>query len=91
MELVVVIGLVLTILNIIDKVYTAWDKSRQSGANQAITRVDIDILRQGNAEIGVKIDRMANKMDSHGERLTRVEESLKQAHKRMDSLEQRHV
>ncbi|MHC1750743.1 MAG: hypothetical protein AB9856_20920 [Cellulosilyticaceae bacterium] len=60
------------------------------GAMQ-VTQSDIGAIRQGNASILVQLDKMDTKMDNYQERLVRVEESAKSAHKRIDSLEQKHV
>ena len=87
--IVLAAGLLLTMLNIVNWVLARYEKAKSVGANDAITKADIDILRQGNASISIKIDKMDSKMDDYQERLVRVEESSKQAHKRIDGLEGR--
>jgi hypothetical protein len=80
--IVMAAGLALTILNI-------WDKIKTTGKAEGITTSDITTIKTGNATILVQLDKMDNKMDNYQERLVRVEESSKQAHKRIDSLEHR--
>lgn len=87
--IVTVIGLILTVLNILDKLVGNRDRVKREGAKQAITETDVSTIKQGNASILVQLDKMDNKMDNFAERLVRVEESAKSAHKRIDSLEGR--
>lgn len=87
---IAVIGLLLTLLNIADRIYTNRNRIKQEGAKEQITQSDISAIRQGNATIMVQLDKMDTKMDNYQERLVRVEESTKSAHKRIDSLEVRH-
>ena len=84
-----IFGLLLTIINIWDKLYTSRQRTMQQGASLQATESDMQVLRQGNASILVKLDKMDNKMDNMNERLIRVEESNKSAHHRIDGLEGR--
>lgn len=81
------IGLILTLLNITDRLYAQKTRTKQQGAQEQITQSDIHTLRQGNATISIQLDKIDNKMDSYQERLIRVEESTKHAHSRIDSIE----
>lgn len=85
-----ILGLILTILNIYDKVTTNRQRVLQQGASHQATESDMQVLRQGNASILVKLDKMDSKIDNMNERLIRVEESVKSAHHRIDGLEGRH-
>ena len=62
-------------------------EAKEQGKKEATTDVELTTVRQGNAQILVKLDKMDSKMDNYQERLIRVEESTKSAHKRIDSLE----
>lgn len=84
-----ILGLVLTILNIYDKVITNRQRVLQQGARNQSAENDIEVIRQGNASILLKLDKMDGKMDDINERLIRVEESTKSAHHRIDGLEGR--
>lgn len=88
--IVTVISLILTVLNILDKLISNRDRVKREGAKQAITETDVSTIKQGNASILVQLDKMDNKMDNFAERLVRVEESAKSAHKRIDNLEGRY-
>ena len=88
--IVTVISLILTVLSILDKLISNRDRVKREGAKQAITETDVSTIKQGNASILVQLDKMDNKMDNFAERLVRVEESAKSAHKRIDNLEGRH-
>lgn len=85
-----ILGLVLTVLNIYDKVITNRQRVLQQGARTQSAENDIEVIRQGNASILLKLDKMDGKMDDINERLIRVEESTKSAHHRIDGLEGRH-
>lgn len=85
----VLFGLLLTCLNIWDKVNSNRQRVMQEGASHQATTSDMDVLRQGNATIIVQLDKMDSKMDNMNERLIRVEESTKSAHHRIDGLEGR--
>ncbi|ACL20990.1 hypothetical protein DesLBE_0383 [Desulfitobacterium sp. LBE] len=56
--------------------------------NTAI-RTDMEYLKRGVDDIRIEQRAQGQRMDTMGERLTRVEESSKQAHKRIDRLEQK--
>jgi hypothetical protein len=52
-------------------------------------RTDMEYLKRGVDDIRLEQRSQGQKMDVFGERLTRVEESSKQAHKRIDRIEQK--
>lgn len=87
--IVTLAGLILTFLNIADRIYNAKNKIKQEGAKEQVTQVDISTIKQGNASILVQLEKIDTKMDNYQERLIRVEESTKQAHKRIDGIEGR--
>ena len=52
-------------------------------------RTDMEYLKRGVDDIRIEQRSQGQRMDALGERVTRVEESSKQAHKRIDRLEQK--
>ncbi len=64
-----------------------FKEAKEQGKKEGSTDVELTTVRQGNAQILVKLDKMDSKMDNYQERLIRVEESTKSAHKRIDNLE----
>lgn len=90
MEIAVIVtglGVILTVLNIIDRLMSSRNRIREAGAREALTESDVRALRSGNATILVTLDKIDGKLDNHAERITRVEEKVQQAHRRIDKLE----
>lgn len=52
-------------------------------------RTDMEYLKRGVDDIRLEQRTHGQRVDAMGERLTRVEESSKQAHKRIDRIEQK--
>ncbi|KTE93552.1 hypothetical protein [Desulfitobacterium hafniense] len=52
-------------------------------------RTDMEYLKRGVDDIRLEQRTQGQRVDAMGERLTRVEESSKQAHKRIDRMEQK--
>lgn len=64
------------------------DKDNRSDAHEsAIVRTKLDNIYQGVDTIRVDLKANEKQMVHLGERITRVEESSKQAHRRLDKLE----
>ena len=61
----------------------------KEGADDSSIRGDVKYMRNSFDELRLDVKEVARKQDNQGERLTRVEESCKQAHKRIDGMEQR--
>ncbi|MCM1221523.1 MAG: hypothetical protein NC548_44300 [Lachnospiraceae bacterium] len=57
------------------------------GNNDGGLRADVKYMRNSFDELRLDVKEVARKQDALGERLTRVEESVKSAHKRIDSCE----
>ena len=55
---------------------------------QAALRTDLEYLKRGIDDIRLEQKAQGQRIDAIAERLTRVEESAKQAHKRIDRIEQ---
>ncbi len=54
-----------------------------------IINVKLDNINSSNREIKDQIFSLSDKVDSHGDRIIKVEESCKQAHHRLDTIENR--
>lgn len=60
---------------------------QEAGAD-ALQRADVDYIKRGVDDIRLEQRVQGQRIDALSERVTRVEESAKQAHKRMDRLEE---
>lgn len=60
---------------------------RKDGAQDGELRASVNYIRQGVDDLRVEIRAAGQRYDVLAERVTRVEESAKQAHKRIDRLE----
>lgn len=60
---------------------------REDAAEDGELRANIDYIRRGVEELKLEIKARGQQYDMLAERVTRVEESAKQAHKRIDRLE----
>ena len=56
-------------------------------SSDAVQRADVEYIKRGVDDIRVDMRLQGQKVDGLSERVTRVEESTKQAHKRIDKLE----
>lgn len=56
-----------------------------------VLRTDMEYLKRGIDDIRFDIRKQGERLDGQAERLTRLEESAKQAHKRIDKLENENV
>ena len=64
------------------------DEIAQEATQDASLHTDVSYIKTGIVDIRVDIRALGARMDGMNERLTRVEESAKQAHKRLDKLEE---
>lgn len=62
---------------------------RTDSREEAAMRADVEYIKRGVDDIRVEQRAMRQDMSDLTERVTRVEESSKQAHKRIDRVEQR--
>lgn len=60
---------------------------RQDTKDSAILSTKLDFITSGVKSIEIKLEAQDSKFNMFSERVTRVEESAKQAHKRMDDIE----
>jgi peptidoglycan hydrolase CwlO-like protein len=61
--------------------------NRHEGEHDGEIKGDIKYMRNSFDDLRLDVKEVARKQDSQSERITRVEESVKQAHKRIDTLE----
>lgn len=61
----------------------------KEATQDASLHTDVSYIKSGIVDIRVDLREIGNRMDGMNERLTRVEESSKQAHKRIDKLEEK--
>jgi peptidoglycan hydrolase CwlO-like protein len=60
---------------------------KSDGQENAELKAELGYIRKGVDDIRIDIKTSEKQMQQHGERITRLEESSKQAHKRIDKLE----
>lgn len=60
---------------------------REDAAEDGELRANVDYIRKGVEELKLEIKARGQQYDMLAERVTRVEESVKQAHKRIDKIE----
>lgn len=60
----------------------------QESAADAVQRADVEYIKRGVDDMKVGQKLQGQRFEAFSERLTRVEESAKQAHKRIDRLEE---
>lgn len=82
-----VLGVTLTVLNIVDRLFSTKDRIRRDGAIDAVTQSDITALRSGNASILVGLDKIDGKIDNHAERITRSEGKIEALETRVEKIE----
>lgn len=65
------------------------EEIKERTKENAVISGKLDLINLSNQEIKEQITSLVSKVDSHGDRLTKTEESLKSVWKRIDSIEQR--
>lgn len=65
------------------------DEVAQEATADASLQTDVSYIKRGIDDIRVDVRIQNQRMDGLSERLTRVEESAKQAHKRLDRLDEK--
>ena len=61
--------------------------AKEDGAEDAALKADVGYIKRGVDDIRVDLRAQGQRVDGLTERVTRVEESAKQAHKRLDRLD----
>lgn len=91
---VTTISAVIGIVGAISGVALGWsgyarthnNKTRKDAEHDAILRTDMDYIKRGVDDIKLEQKMQHNEMNELSERVTRIEESTKQAHKRIDGI-----
>lgn len=87
------IGVVATLSGIVlgwsARAKEAKKEVRKDAELDTALRTDMEYLKRGVDDIRIEQRSQGQRVDVMGERLTRVEESSKQAHKRIDRMEQK--
>ena len=65
---------------------TAKHDTKEEARSDAAVRADIEYIKRGIEDIRLEQRAQGKRFDELAERVTRVEESAKQAHKRIDDL-----
>lgn len=63
-------------------------EAEESAEAEAVQRADVEYIKRGVDDMKVEQKLQGQRFEAFSERLTRVEESAKQAHKRIDRLEE---
>lgn len=63
------------------------DVAQEAGSG-AVLRTDVEYIKRGVDDIRADVRQQGQRTDALSERVTRVEESTKQAHKRLDKIEE---
>ncbi|GIP18375.1 hypothetical protein J40TS1_40170 [Paenibacillus montaniterrae] len=71
----------------IGKARQAKQDARSSGERDASMRIDVEYIKRGVDDVRVEQKLQGQRFDALSERVTRVEESTKHAHTRIDRIE----
>lgn len=90
------LGAAIAILSAISGIWLGWtgrtkafrDEVVKEATQDASLHTDVSYIKNGVVDIRVDLRALGARMDGISERLTRVEESAKQAHKRIDKIEE---
>lgn len=81
-----VIGIICTVLGALFGFSSYRRYIKRDGAEQGRERSDIEYIKRRTDDILLEQKNTNMTLSSHAERITRVEESVKQAHKRIDGM-----
>lgn len=80
------IALLCTVCGLIINIALFFRTRKNDGAEIGKRTSDIEYIKRRTDDILLEQRNTNNTLGAHGERITRVEESVKQAHKRLDAL-----
>ncbi|MDM5233397.1 hypothetical protein [Lysinibacillus pakistanensis] len=86
-EMSLLFGAIGTVLGVLGAIITMKKDSKNQGASEASITTKVDYIARGVDDIRLDQRAQASKIESMNEKLIRVDESSKQAHKRIDKLE----
>ncbi|MDQ0114344.1 hypothetical protein [Paenibacillus harenae] len=89
------IMMLLSAAGIISAIVLGWigqnraikQNTRSDAGNNATMKTDVDYIKRGVDEMRLEMRDQGRRFDALSERVTRVEESAKQAHHRLDRVE----
>ncbi len=84
-----VVALIASIIAIVTFFVNRGKDRYKAGSDDGGIKGDIKYMRNSFDDLRLDVKEIARKQDQQGERLTRVEESVKSAHKRIDGIEER--
>jgi len=84
--LCIALPIVATALTIASFFIARAAETRKRGQDDGELKADISYIKRRVDDIVLEQRETTKTLDIHGERITRVEESVKQAHKRIDAL-----
>lgn len=87
-EMSLLFGAIGTMLGVLGAIITMKKDSKNQGATEANITAKVDYIVRGVDDIKLDFKDQARKIEAHNERLVRVEESTKSAHKRIDKMEE---
>lgn len=90
-EMGVLFGAIGTIVGIIGAITVMKKDSRADGESAAQTKTKLDYISKGVDDIRIDQRAQATKLELFNEKLIRVEESTKQAHKRINEITKEEV
>lgn len=86
-ELSLLFGAIGTILGVVGAIAAFKKENKHEGAAEASITAKVDYIARGVDDIRLDQRAQASKIESMNEKLIRVDESTKQAHKRINKLE----
>lgn len=84
----IVVGLSGLVLGWMGKAKVSQTEAKQDGKTDGALQSDVEYIKRGVDDIRVDLRLHGQRVDGLAERVTRVEESAKQAHKRLDKIEE---
>lgn len=86
-ELSLLIAAVGTLVGVLGYLLNSKSNIKNDGAKDAQLSTKLEYISKGVDDIRIDLKANERQMQAFGERVTRVEESAKQAHKRIDKIE----
>ena len=95
MEITTVISTIITVVGVVSGIILGWlgkakaekKEVREEAVNSASLQFDVDYIKRGVDDMRLEQKDQGRRFDALSERVTRVEESAKQAHHRLNRLD----
>lgn len=85
-EVSLLFGAIGTVVGVVGAIITMKKNSKEDGEHSAETKAQLNYITRGVDDIRIDQRLQASKLDGFNDRLIRVEESTKQAHKRINDI-----